>query len=225
MGICNLQFENALGEPMLNGVPGRAEHLKKDKTISHTINTFCHQHDINVVFVGVFGNNGKELGSFTNELLHKCIVNCFLVQRHAFLPEAGQGIRFLVGVDGSEVAHHAFDSMMSMHQSNDHVSVVHYSRHYGDKDKSILGAYEQRCASLGANADVKFVPRDISISMSDELLKYADENNYHCLVLGSTGFPRDSRNTEARLGSVASACIRHAHRMAFLVVTPYQLRK
>lgn len=145
----------------------------------------------------------------------------------------GVGVKFMVGVDGSDVAHNAWKAAVHMMQKGDMLVVYHcsntgrYKERSENFDPDVIKSFFETEA---IKADITFTHRvdyviedkqNPSDKIREKILKYANENAVDVLVLGSYGSKgfANSKFGKERIGTSAFEAVRNA-RCTSVVIKP-----
>ncbi len=129
--------------------------------------------------------------------------------------------KILVGLDGSENAWNAFDYAISdaMKKGIDKITAIHItSSHDSDEGKKISNVLrEAKYRIKDENIDLetvntaawkKITPMESKWEPDTAIVKYAEENDFNHIIVGSKGRSGISR---ILLGSVAEGIVRKSH--------------
>jgi len=153
------------------------------------------------------------------------------VQQRAATFEEGVGVKFMVGVDGSDVALQAWKTAVHMMQKGDMLVVYHCSN--PGRYKSMAPIYDPKVILAGFSTEA--IKHDIAFShridyihedkqcasdkIRTKLLEYAAAHHVDVLVLGSYGAKGIGNRGVEHIGSTAIEAVTNA-RMTAVVVKP-----
>ena len=126
--------------------------------------------------------------------------------------------RFVVGVDGSKSAHHAFvECLRVMDRVVDEIFVVHfYTRNQTPQESArsaeLIKQYTLALSEVGCrNSKAQLCEKQIGTSLGRALCDFAQENECGILGVGADGMKAFIEgNTAHQLGSVSDYCVRNA---------------
>eukprot|EP00756_Hemistasia_phaeocysticola_P044543 Hpha_TRINITY_DN18348_c0_g1::TRINITY_DN18348_c0_g1_i1::g.158244::m.158244 len=158
------------------------------------------------------------LGKVADPIVRKSTINvCVVPLRSAReIPPQGEARRWLIAVDGSKMSFAGLDQLVTLWAlETDEIQVVTLSRHDGKNDQAnIAQAKELLGKQKFAKAEVKWVKRQVDLSVGQQLCDYAWNNEFSFLCT-STG-----QSSIHRLGSVSTYCLLHSKVAVFVCKTP-----
>lgn len=146
------------------------------------------------------------LGSVVEKLVKESFRHILIARRQPHPIRVGEPRTFLFACDGTPSNLSGFKELLTLISDRDVVHIVTLSRHFGDKDKAILGEAQALATEFGLSSErlkVEFVTKNTD-SIGKQLVEVAIDRNPHVLCVVS------SRASVKQLGSTTMFCVTHS---------------
>jgi nucleotide-binding universal stress UspA family protein len=210
----------------------RIDYVHEDKQsasdkIRNKILNYAHDNNVDVLVLGSYGakghersNNGIEhVGSSALEAVKNAHCTTVLIKPDTKVPDhffgSEERASFMIGVDGSDIAHQGFLQAAHLCQRNDKLVTLTLGESIPSRSSRvplcfrpevIQERYTEALQEMGFGHDAVLQRCQAGLSIPAMFMKVAEERAITFLVFGSKGLS----GSGAELGSVAHACVRKA---------------
>jgi len=212
----------------------RIDYVHEDKeNASDKIRTkvlaYAAMQKVDVLVLGSYGSKGtkdkgmERIGSCALQAVTSAHCTCVLVKLSTPIPDGrDEPMKYMVAVDGSDIAHQGFIQAAHLCQRNDDLTTITLGEYIPTRatkvplcfrPEIIQERYSEELRNMGYNSTAVLEKCPSGMSIPTKFMKEAEDREANFLVIGSKGLSGSS----AALGSVANACIRKA-RMGVVVV-------
>jgi len=187
--------------------------------------TYAHKNKVDVLVLGSYGSKSREsedegveyVGTSAIEAVQNAHCTTVLVKNTTNVPDYKDATpaSFLVGVDGSDIAHQGFLQAAHLCQRKDRLVTLTLGETIPTRSSKvplcfrpeiIQERYTEELQLLGYGQEAVLERCPSGMSIASKFIKNAEERDISFLVFGSVGLS----GRQAQLGSVAKRCVEKA---------------